>query len=223
MDPQKIYDLLYARYGDLNWWPASSPYEVMVGAVLTQNTAWSNVEKAIANFSERLSPEFIMDISDAKLADIIRPSGFFNQKAVYLKELTRWYAHYSFSVENVRLHTMEHIRKELLSLKGIGKETADAILLYAFGYPSFVVDAYTKWLFERLPIDIPLNYDSIKAYFELKLPPSTYLYNNYHAMIVINAKAHCSKNPKCENCPLAGICRRGNCERGNAPFHATTK
>lgn len=203
-----IYNLLFERYGDLKWWPADSPFEVMVGAILTQNTAWSNVEKAIANFSGRLSPALIENTPLAELSDIIRPSGFFNQKAVYLKELTRWYSHHGYSVESVKLHTLEQIRGELLSLKGVGKETADSILLYAFGYPSFVVDAYTKRLLQRLAVDIPLDYDSIKACFERELPCDALFYNNYHAMIVINAKENCNKKQKCDGCPLSDVCGR---------------
>jgi len=143
-DLHNIYNKLLSRYGDLHWWPASSPYEVIVGAVLTQNTAWSNVEKAIDNFGDSLSPEFIASLDMDALAELIRPSGFFNQKAASLKEITRWFEKYGYSVEKVKHHSLEKIRKELLTVKGVGKETADSILLYAFDYPTFVVDAYTK-------------------------------------------------------------------------------
>jgi len=138
-----IYEKLNAHYGDLKWWPAKTPYEVIVGAVLTQNTSWSNVEKAIANFGENLSPQFVRDADSTELIEIIRPAGFFNQKAVYLKAVTDWFAKYDFDVATVRRKPLEKLRPELLSVKGIGKETADSILLYAFGFPTFVVDAYT--------------------------------------------------------------------------------
>ncbi len=199
---KRIYDLLYARYGDLNWWPASSHYEVMVGAILTQNTAWSNVEKAIANFEDKLSPEYVEGLSLEKLSETIRPAGFFNQKSVYLKTLTEWYKGYNYSVEAVKSSKLDKLRKELLSLKGIGPETADSILLYAFEFPTFVVDAYTKRLLSRIPIDLPLEYDAIKSFFESNLPKDVKLYNNFHALIVINAKEYCKSKPRCDGCPL---------------------
>ncbi|MDR1061411.1 MAG: endonuclease, partial [Clostridiales bacterium] len=128
-----IYETFLAHYGDLRWWPAKTPYEVMVGAVLTQNTAWGNVEKAIANFGENLSPEAVAGASLEELANIIRPAGFFNQKAVYLKAVTAWYAGYGCDVPSVQREPLGKLRAELLSTNGVGQETADAILLYAFG------------------------------------------------------------------------------------------
>ena len=204
---KKIYDKLFRRYGNLNWWPAKSPYEVIVGAILTQNTAWGNVEKAISNFDGSLTPEYIENIDIGELARIIYPSGFYTQKSAYLKECTKWYKKYGYSVENVRRHDLDAIRKELLALRGIGYETADSILLYAFGYPTFVVDAYTKRLLERLGIDIALDYHSIKLYFENELDKDVALYNNYHALIVINGKEHCRKKPVCTGCPLIDECK----------------
>ena len=202
-----IYENLYAHYGDLHWWPAKSPYEIMVGAVLTQNTAWGNVEKAIANFGERLSPQFVYDVSMAELINIIRPAGFFNQKAVYLKAVTEWFAGYNFDISIARQVPLEKLRPQLLSIKGIGKETADCILLYALGFPTFVVDAYTVRLCERYPIDAGKSYDAIKMHFEKKLPQSIRIYNNYHALIVINGKDNCRKNkPLCGSCPLNETC-----------------
>ena len=207
----QIYETLLAHYGDLNWWPAETPYEVMVGAVLTQNTAWSNVEKAIANFGGNLTPEAVMEMGTQELAEIIRPAGFFNQKAAYLKTLTTWFAGYDFNVLSVQQKPLEKLRPELLSLKGIGKETADAILLYAFAFPTFVVDAYTVRLCERYPVECGKTYDAIKAYFEAGVPRHTGIYNNYHALIVINAKEHCRKSkPLCDNCPLRHTCERKN-------------
>jgi len=205
-DLHNIYNKLLARYGDLHWWPASSPYEVIVGAVLTQNTAWGNVEKAIANFGDSLSQETVAGLDMDALVELIRPSGFFNQKAVYLKEVTSWFLKYEYSVEKVKHHPLEKIRRELLAVKGVGKETADSIPLYAFDCPTFVVDAYTKRLFERLSFDVNLDYDSIKSYFESRLEPDVKLYNNLHAMIVINAKEHCRNKPSCADCPLVEEC-----------------
>ena len=203
-----IYETLFAHYGELHWWPAKTPYEVMVGAVLTQNTAWSNVEKAIANFGENLSPEFVADAAVSKLTDIIRPAGFFNQKAIYLKTVTAWYAQYDYDVSTVQQEPLAKLRAELLSAKGIGQETADSILLYAFGFPTFVVDGYTVRLCERYPLEAGRGYASIKAYFENGIPKRAEMYNNFHALIVTNAKEHCKKRPKCEGCPLSNRCKR---------------
>jgi len=209
MSISAIYDTLFAHYGDLHWWPAKTPYEVIVGAVLTQNTAWSNVEKAISNFGDDLSPQYVLDAGLAELASIIRPAGFFNQKAAYVKAATEWYAGYNFDVPAIQCEPFEKMRAELLSVKGIGKETADSILLYAFGFPTFVVDAYTIRLCERYPVETGKGYDAVKAHFEQNLPHSAEVYNNYHALIVINGKEHCrKKRPLCGSCPLGDTCGR---------------
>jgi endonuclease-3 related protein len=205
-----IYETLLARYGEPHWWPAKTPYEVIVGAVLTQNTAWRNVEKAIANFGGNLSPEAVANASLAELTEIIRPAGFFNQKAGYLKAVTAWYAGYGCDVPTVRRETPGKLRAELLSTKGVGPETADSILLYAFGFPTFVVDAYTVRLCGRYPMDAGKNYAAVKAYFEGNLPQSVKVYNRFHALIVINAKAHCRTKPSCGGCPLGE--RRGRAD-----------
>ena len=205
-DLTKIYDTLLVHYGDLEWWPADTPYEVIVGAVLTQNTVWSNVEKAIANFDGRLSPEFVLGASHGELTEIIRPAGFFNQKAAYLKTVTEWYEKYSFDVSTVQKEPFEKLRSDLIGVKGVGRETADSILLYAFGFPTFVVDAYTMRLCERVPIDARNDYESVKAYFENGVTKDVKVYNNYHALIVINGKEHCRKKPLCEGCPIGKMC-----------------
>ena len=206
MELLDIYETLRTCYGDLHWWPAQTPYEVIVGAVLTQNTAWSNVEKAIANFGNNLTPEAVLNMDLTELTYIIRPAGFFNQKAAYLKAATEWFAGYSFDVPTVQREPLDKIRSELLSTKGVGRETADSILLYAFGFPTFVVDAYTVRLCARYPIDAGKGYDAIKAHFEGNI--SEKLYNNFHALIVINAKEHCRKKPLCDGCPLSDACGR---------------
>jgi len=203
-----IYEMLLASYGDLHWWPAKTPYEVIVGAVLTQNTAWSNVEKAIANFGEKLSPEVVANADFAELTEIIRPAGFFNQKAGYLKAVTAWYANYDYDAPAVQRESLTKLRSELLSTKGIGQETADSILLYAFSFPTFVVDAYTVRFCNRYPIKAGKGYAEIKAYFEGNLPRSADVYNSFHALIVINAKEHCRKKPSCKGCPLDKTCER---------------
>jgi endonuclease-3 related protein len=205
-----IYETLLTHYGELHWWPARTPYEVMVGAVLTQNTAWSNVEKAIANFGDNLSPEAVANADLVELTETIRPAGFFNQKVGYLKAVTAWYAGYGYDVSTVQREPFEKLRAELLATKGVGQETADSILLYAFGLPTFVVDAYTIRLCGRYPIDAGKGYAAVKAHFEDNLPNSAEVYNGFHAQIVINAKEHCRKKPICGGCPLGGTCgRRG--------------
>lgn len=203
-----ISEALLAHYGELHWWPAKTPYEVMVGAILTQNTAWGNVEKAMANFGPGVAPEAVASADMAELAGIIRPAGFFNQKAVYLKEVTAWYAQYGYDVPTVQREPMEKVRSELLRTKGVGPETADSIMLYAFSFPTFVVDAYTVRLCERYPIDAGKGYAAVKAHFESAIPRSAKAYGDFHAHIVINAKEHCRKRPLCEGCPLGGQCGR---------------
>ena len=202
LDLMKVYELLRGRYGDLNWWPADSVFEVMTGAVLTQNTNWNNVEKALGNFNGELSPELIENMDEAALRAKIRPAGFFNQKSGYIKALTGWYKGYGYDPERVKAGEAGALRKELLAIKGIGRETADSIMLYAFGFPEFVVDAYTMRLLERHG-EPPRSYETVKAAFQAALPKEPYLYNNCHAAIVINAKEHCRKQrPLCESCPL---------------------
>ena len=210
MDSQlmHIYNQLHSRYGNLNWWPANSPYEVIVGAILTQNTNWGNVEKAMANFNGDITPERVLAMAPEDLKDIIRPAGFFNQKAVYLKAVTQWYQRYDFSVAKVRAVPLEKIRPELLAVRGIGNETADSILLYAFNFPTFVIDKYTQRFCSRYPIHAGKDYMAVKSYFEANLPRDEALFNNYHALIVINAKYHCGAKINCTDCPLDIYCQK---------------
>ena len=207
----EIYERLLARYGDPQWWPAKTPYEVIAGAVLTQNTAWGNVEKALAGFGDKLSPEHVSSLDHTALAGIIRPAGFFNQKAGYLQTVTSWFGLYGYSVETVQALPQDRVRSELLALKGIGPETADSILLYAFGFPSFVIDAYTMRLMERMPLPPARKYtlrkyEEAKAFFEQNLPRDEGLFNRFHALIVLHAKAHCRKKPACDGCPVRDLC-----------------
>ncbi|MCL2364929.1 MAG: endonuclease III domain-containing protein [Defluviitaleaceae bacterium] len=205
----RIYEKLLAHFGHLQWWPAQSPYEVMVGAVLTQNTAWRNVEKAIANFGGQLSPQFVRDVDTEMLIDIIRPAGFFNQKALYLKALTAWFAQYNYDISTAQREPPDKLRTQLLTVKGIGKETADCVLLYALGLPTFVVDAYTVRLCARYGLDAGDKYDAVKDFFEASLPRDATLFNNYHAAIVHLGKDFCRKNkPLCGACPLGDACAR---------------
>ncbi len=204
----EIYDILLERYGPRRWWPAQTPYEMMVGAILTQNTAWSNVEKAIRNFGDRLSPQFVAAVDRDELAGIIKPCGYFNQKARHLQNLTGWFAGYDYDIDRVRQVENELLRRELLAVKGVGPETADSILLYALDKPFFVIDTYTRRLLERLGWEIPARYDQLRGQMEEALPRDTNIYGELHALIVEHGKHHCRKSPSCPGCPLDEQCRK---------------
>ena len=208
-----IFDSLLAHYGSQHWWPADTPFEVMVGAILTQATSWTNVERAIARLKEAdaLSPAAIRAMDTEALAALIYSSGFHNAKALRLKALVQCIGDgYDDDIETMRAEDSLKLRRELLSVKGIGEETADAILLYALGKPSFVIDAYTRRLFDRLGI-VP-NSESYSAYqqmFSDNLPYDTALFAEYHALIVQHCKESCRKTPVCEGCCLQDICPTG--------------
>ena len=176
-----LYKKLLKEYGPQNWWPADSQYEVIVGALLTQNTNWKNVEKAIQNLKREkvLTPKKILNLNLNKLKTLIRPAGFFNQKAPRLKLLTKKY----LELKNEKL-SLEKLRKEFLSVKGVGKETADSILLYAFNKPIFVIDAYTKRFCKFYSLFEGKDYDEYRELFENNLPKSHKIYNEFHALIV---------------------------------------
>ena len=202
----EIYDLLLARYGHRHWWPAETPFEVCVGAILTQNTNWGNVEKAIANLRRDglLSPEALRDVPIAVLAESIRPSGFFNVKSVRLKAFVAYlFERYGGSLERMFAGEWGELREELLMVPGIGRETCDSILLYAGEKSSFVVDAYTKRLFSALGlVSEKADYETVRSLFMDNLPADHRLYNEYHALIVQHGKEHCRKRPHCTGCPL---------------------
>ncbi len=211
VDPWFLFRTLLKVYGKQNWWPAQTPFEVCVGAVLTQNTSWKNVESAIENLKKLnlLSPKAIIDVPIDKLRSAIKPAGFFNQKAVYLKNLSRFITE-NGDFKRLSEYSTRDLRKKLLSVKGIGRETADSILLYAFGKPSFVVDAYTKRLFSRLGFIEDSSYESVKLLVENSIKPTdknVYIYNELHALIVKHCKEHCRKNPICKDCPLRFNCQ----------------
>jgi endonuclease-3 related protein len=202
----EVYRLLMQAYGPRHWWPAKTPFEMMVGAILTQNTTWANVEKAIANLGEKLSPEYLAQVPLEELGLLIRSSGYYNQKAVRLKALTAWYGKYAYDVEKVRQRDGEELRSELLALKGIGRETADSILVYALDKPYFVIDAYTKRIFGRLGYTVPKTYDELRLFIEQHIPRDLTIYQEYHALLVELAKRACLKVPSCAECPLESLC-----------------
>ena len=209
-----IFDRLVDYFGPLHWWPANSPFEVVVGAVLTQNTAWRNVELAIANLkgAQALSPEALRETATGELEQLIRPAGFFRQKAERLKLFVEHlFRRHGGELSSLLSGPLEKVRGELLSLKGIGPETADSILLYAGGYPSFVVDAYTLRLFIRLEVlGGTEGYEAVRALFMEHLPHEADLFNEYHALIVEECKTFCRKRlPLCSACPLQPVCPFG--------------
>lgn len=214
MSLKKIYNALYRYHGPQDWWPGDSPFEIMVGAVLTQNTAWVNVERAINNLLEAdaLSAETILEAHPTRLASWLKPSGYFNIKAKRLKNYCRWYLQNDAYPALCKWST-EALRTGLLSVNGVGPETADDILLYAFDRPVFVIDAYTRRLFKRLGmIEGEEGYEGLRRFFESGLKNSTErvrLFNEYHALIVIHAKDFCKTRPVCNECCLAGVCQVG--------------
>ncbi len=201
-----IYNSLYSHFGPQNWWPGDTSFEVCVGAILTQNTAWQNVEKAIANLKKEklLDPHKINKLPVKSLARLIKPSGYFNIKAKRLKNFISFLCErYDGKVGKMFSNSSGHLRGHLLNVNGIGPETADSILLYAGDVPVFVVDAYTKRIFHRLkftPEDI--TYHNMQQFFMKNLPIDAMLFNEYHALIVMLGKNYCKKKPRCEPCPL---------------------
>ena len=205
-----IYKRLYKFYGPQGWWPGRSRFEVIVGAILTQNTAWSNVEKAIKNLRADgilASPARFHKTNAKKLANLIRPAGYYNVKSRRLKNFTGYlmtvYGGDLRRMAKVRTH---RLRQELLAINGVGPETCDSILLYAFGRPVFVIDAYTKRIFSRHGLcGQSASYEPIQEVFTSNLPSDENLFNEYHALIVRLAKDHCKTRPLCDGCPLNSV------------------
>lgn len=210
-EARDVFDRLLGAYGPQHWWPGETPFEVIVGAVLTQNTAWRNVERAIDALEARqaLDAGIILGMSIEELGQLIRASGYFNVKARRLRALCQWYREEGGFQALQRLDTDE-LRRRLLAVHGIGPETADDILLYAFERPVFVIDAYTRRIFDRLGLlDAESGYEHLRAVFEQALGPDAALFNEYHALIVVHGKDVCRPSPRCEGCCLAGMCPEG--------------
>ena len=220
IDHEKInlaFRLMAEHYGNINrpswggrqsWWPASTAFEMMMGAILTQNTNWKNVEQALKNLSANLNPQFILETSNEELALLIRPSGYHNQKAKKLKALCEWFKKYDFDTEKASAKNIDVLREELLAINGVGGETADSILVYALGKTSFVIDAYTRRIFGRLGIDVPKDYETFRIKMEHAVPMDLATYDYYHGLVVEHAKAHCNKTPNCQSCPLEPHCEK---------------
>jgi endonuclease-3 related protein len=201
-----FYEAMYAAHGPQHWWPAHTPTEVIVGAILTQNTAWRNVERAIENLkrAKMLDWQRLRDVPSEQLAELIRPAGTYQVKTRRLKSFIAWlWERYDGDLDRMFATSLPTLREELLSVSGIGRETADAILLYAGNLPTFVVDAYTaRILYRHGLIDESADYDEIKDTFESNLPADVPLFNEYHALLVQVGKVHCRPRAKCEGCPL---------------------
>lgn len=205
-----IFLQLLEHFGPRFWWPAETPFEVCIGAILTQNTAWTNVEKAIGalKVANVLTVEGIGGIEAGRLAELIRPSGYYNVKSLRIKGFVEWLReHHNGSLDVLFNGDWGELRTELLKVPGIGPETCDAILLYAGNKPTFVVDAYTRRLFHRLGLlPAQAGYDETRHLFMEHLPGNAPLFNEYHALIVEQCKIFCRTRPLCDGCPLAPRC-----------------
>lgn len=206
---QGIFDKLLKHYGPQEWWPGETPFEVMVGAILTQNTNWRNVEKAIGNLKSAgvLELDKLLALADSEMAELIRPAGYFNVKTKRLKSFLNFFQEeYDGNIATMQAEKTPKLREKLLGVKGVGKETADSILLYALEHPIFVVDAYTYRVFTRhYLIEEEAQYDDLQALATDHLPEEGSHYNEYHALLVMVGKDFCRPKPKCENCPLKGL------------------
>ena len=208
----QIYNRLFTHFGPQHWWPAKTPFEVIVGAILTQSTNWKNVEKAISNLKKHglLTPKKILEIRSQELEKTIRPAGYFRAKAKKLKVFVgHIFKHHHGKLKNLFNQSVPKLREELLDIHGIGPETADSIILYAANKPSFVVDAYTKRIGHRVGLFKYQKYKEIKEYYEKNLPRSVKIYNEYHALLVELGKRFCKKKPECKKCPIKRQCYYG--------------
>ncbi len=205
----EIYRLLLARFGSQDWWPAENPFEIIMGAILTQQSRWSSVEKSIRNLKEEglLEPEALSRSPLERVESLVQPSGFYRQKAARVRNLSRYLVekHKGDLCKFLGRNTAE-VRNELLLLDGIGPETADSILLYAGAKPVFVVNAYTTRFCERFGLTKEKRYEAVKAFFETRLPLDLNLYKELHALIVQLSKQYCGITPFCEECPLFSKC-----------------
>ena len=205
----EIYELLYERYGGQHWWPGDGRFEIIVGAILTQNTNWKNVEKAITNLKSAgcLDPQSLYEMPVEALAELIRPAGYYNIKAQRLKNFFDWlFDNYGGSINALENMTVDSLRAGLLGIKGIGAETADSIILYAFEKPVFVVDAYTCRVLGRHGlIEDDADYEQVREFFESNLASDVSLFNEYHALLVRVGKEHCRPKARCDDCPLNSL------------------
>jgi len=210
--PMQVYQQLLAHYGKQGWWPADTAFEMMIGAILTQNTSWTNVEKALHKLREAnvLDAQSLAACDKQSLEQWIRPAGFFRQKSASLLELCHFYLEQG-AMDGLRAWPMQSLRTRLLDIHGIGPETADSILLYGIKKTIFVVDSYTKRIFHRLGI-LPAEintYDAVQHFFQQQISSTLAVYQELHALIVVHAKAHCRSKPQCHDCPVLKHCVYG--------------
>ncbi len=208
-----IYHLLLDAFGPQHWWPGETPFEIALGAILTQNTSWSNVERAIANLKAAglLDANRLHTLDMEQLETLIRPAGYFRVKAKRLRNFTTWLCdRYEGDMQNLEAVATNRLREELLAISGIGPETADSILLYALNRPVFVVDTYTARVMVRHGLIAPeeLDYSRLQDLFTSNLEPDVPLFNEFHALLVRAGKDYCKPRPKCEACPLAPLPHR---------------
>ena len=210
---KEVYRRLFRAFGPQHWWPGESPFEVVVGAVLVQNTAWKNVEKAIENLKENdlLQPHALYEVPAEELEELIRPAGYYRVKARRLRNLLEFLVEqYDGSLEAIFDTELSTLRQQLLAVNGVGPETADSILLYAGGLPVFVVDTYTHRVLARHGwIGFHADYHEIQDHFQSDLAQDAALYNEFHALLVRLGHVHCRKTPKCDDCPLAELLPNG--------------
>jgi len=208
----EIYHKLYKAYGPRHWWPGETSFEVMVGAILTQNTSWKNVEKAIQKLKAKgvLNPQGVFRLKRSQLAPLIKSSGYYRIKADRLKSFIDFlFGQYDGNIRRMKKERLEELRERLLDVKGVGPETADSILLYGLKKPIFVVDAYTKRILSRHGVvSEKAPYEEVQRLFMDYLPHDEKLFNEYHALIVQVGKMVCKKSPRCDSCPLKSIGHR---------------
>jgi endonuclease III related protein len=207
-----LYNRMYQAFGPQFWWPAETPFEVMVGAILTQNTSWKNVETAIMALKDQglMSPEAIASTAEDVLAAAIKPSGYYRQKAARVRGFSIWLIEvYAADLDKMFSEPVRALRDALLARKGIGPETADSILLYAGGKPVFVIDAYTRRIVHRAGLTDLDEYDGLQRFFERNLPVDTLLYKEFHALLVELGKNYCladQAKARCGECPVGSGC-----------------
>lgn len=210
---ERFYRLMSGHFGPTGWWPGGSAFEIAVGAVLVQNTAWRNVEKAIATLKRRrlLSPKAILAAPVSELEEALVPAGYFRVKTARLRSFCEFLvSRYGGSMARLARTPLPELRRELLAVHGIGHETADDIILYACHQPVFVVDAYTRRILARHGLTDPdIGYEALRKYFERRLPPDVPLYQEYHGLLVMTGNRYCRRKPRCEECPLRETLKRG--------------
>lgn len=213
IQPMELYERLRAGYGEPLWW-SDDPMVILVESILVQQSKWTRVRQTVLDEPGLIQPEVLLAMEPEVLAELIRPTGFHQAKARTIRALMAWYEQYGFAAERVRMKDQVSIRQELLAIRGIGEETADVILVYAFHKPSFIIDAYTRRLLTRLGLD-PKNDRAIRDYFESGLPRDHKIYGSLHWLILEHCIQRCRTRPDCSHCPIRSVCRFGRRQENN--------